>query len=384
MECSLVSVLGILLVFPLFHNLVTVSGQNIPAVGLFTFGDSSFDAGNKKFLTSASLPQNFWPYGKSRDDPKGKFSDGKIVPDFIAKFMGIPHDLPPALKPGADVSRGASFAVGSASIVGSPRDSLTLNQQVRKFNQMISNWKVDYIQKSVFMISIGMEDYYNFTKNNPNAEVSAQQAFVTSVTNRLKSDINLLYSSGASKFVVQLLAPLGCLPIARQEFKTGNDCYEKLNDLAKQHNAKIGTMLNEMAETKPDFQFTVFDFYNVILRRTQRNMNYRFSVTNISCCGVGTHNAYGCGLPNVHSKLCEYQRSYLYFDARHNTEKAQEAFAHLIFGADPNVIQPMNVRELIVYPVNEPMREFWEDPMEEKLSLVDDVDVDPSGSIYLV
>lgn len=39
--------------------------------------------------------------------------------------MGIPHDLPPALKPGADVSRGASFAVGSASIIGSPKDSVS-------------------------------------------------------------------------------------------------------------------------------------------------------------------------------------------------------------------------------------------------------------------
>lgn len=82
---SLMSVLGIFLVYTLFHNIVTVSGQNLPAVGLFTFGDSSFDAGNKKFLTRASLPQYFWPYGKSRDHPKGKFSDGKIVPDFIGK-----------------------------------------------------------------------------------------------------------------------------------------------------------------------------------------------------------------------------------------------------------------------------------------------------------
>lgn len=38
--------------------------------------------------------------------------------------MGIPHDIPPAFKPGADVSRGASFAVGSASILGSPKESV--------------------------------------------------------------------------------------------------------------------------------------------------------------------------------------------------------------------------------------------------------------------
>lgn len=85
----------------------------------------------------------------------------------------------------------------------------------------------------------------------------------------------MLYSFGASKFVVYTLPPLGCLPIVRQDFNTGNDCYEKLNDLAKLHNAKIGPMLNDLATAKPGFQFTVFDFYNVILRRTQRNMNFR-------------------------------------------------------------------------------------------------------------
>lgn len=86
-NCGLVSVLGILLSFTLVHNMGIVSGQNIPSVALFAFGDSNFDAGNRKYLTSATLAQNFWPYGKSRDDPNGKFSDGKIAPDFIGKLI---------------------------------------------------------------------------------------------------------------------------------------------------------------------------------------------------------------------------------------------------------------------------------------------------------
>lgn len=138
-----------------------------------------------------------------------------------------------------------------------------------------SNWNDDFVKKSLFMIYIGANDYLNFTKNNPIADASAQQAFVTSVTNKLKNDISLLYASGASKFVIQTLAPLGCLPIVRQDYNTGMDqCHETLNNLAKQHNDKIGPMLNEMARTAPGFQFTVFDFYNVILRRTQRSLNY--------------------------------------------------------------------------------------------------------------
>ncbi|KAG7649554.1 putative GDSL lipase/esterase, SGNH hydrolase superfamily [Arabidopsis thaliana] len=366
-NCNLVSVLCVILVLTLFHNPITVAGQNSPVVALFTFGDSNFDAGNKQTLTKTLVAQGFWPYGKSRDDPNGKFSDGLITPDFLAKFMKIPLAIAPALQPNVNVSRGASFAVEGATLLGAPVESMTLNQQVKKFNQMkAANWNDDFVAKSVFMIYIGANDYLNFTKNNPTADASAQQAFVTSVTNKLKSDISALYSSGASKFVIQTLAPLGCLPIVRQEYNTGMDqCYEKLNDLAKQHNEKIGPMLNEMARNSPasaPFQFTVFDFYNAVLTRTQRNQNFRFFVTNASCCGVGSHDAYGCGLPNVHSKLCEYQRSFLFFDGRHNSEKAQEMFAHLLFGADTNVVQPMNVRELTVYPVDEPMREFWVPP----------------------
>ncbi|KAL0719486.1 hypothetical protein Bca4012_068810 [Brassica carinata] len=367
-KCSSVSVMGALLVLTIFHDPINnvYAGQGVPNVGLFTFGDSYYDAGNKVFLsTKQNPPQTMWPYGKSLDDPNGKFSDGNIVPDFIGDFMSIPNGIPPALKPGVNFSRGASFAVADASILGAPAESMTLYQQVNKFRSMLSHWTDDYIEKSLFMIYIGTEDYLNFTKTNPTADASAQQAFVILVTTKLKNDINLLYTLGASKFMIQLLAPLGCLPIIRQEYNTGNDCYEPLNDLAKQHNEKIGLMLNEFAK-KPSggFQFTVFDYYNAVLRRTRRSINYRFYVTNSSCCGVGTHNAYGCGKVNVHSKLCEYQRSYFFFDGRHNTEKAQEEIAHLMYGADPNVVQPMTVRELIVFPVKENMREFWESNMQ--------------------
>ncbi|KFK38778.1 hypothetical protein AALP_AA3G159100 [Arabis alpina] len=363
-KCDLVSVLGVLLVLIIFHTpIIVFAGEGVPNVALFTFGDSNYDAGNKVFLMTAALkypPQTLWPYGKSRDDPNGKFSDGYIVPDFIADFMAIPGGVPPALKPDANFSRGASFAVAGGSILGSAVESMTLNQQVVRFRSMKSKWTDDYIEKSLFMIYIGTEDYLNFTKTNPTADASAQQAFVTSVTNQLKNDIGLLYGLRGSKFVVQMLPPLGCLPIVRQDYKTGNECYEPLNELAKQHNAKIGPMLNQFAQTSSGFQFTVFDFYSAVIRRIQRPFNYRFFVANASCCGVGTHNAYGCGMSNVHSKLCEYQRSYFFFDGRHNTEKAQEELAHLLYGADPNVVQPMTIRELITFPTGANMREYWE------------------------
>ena len=51
-----------------------------------------------------------------------------------AQFMGIPHDLPPAFKPGADVSRVASFAVDYASILGN--GTRTPKNSVSKLNYL--------------------------------------------------------------------------------------------------------------------------------------------------------------------------------------------------------------------------------------------------------
>lgn len=79
---NLVTHFGALLLLTIFHNPVIVAtdrGEGMPAVGLFTFGDSYFDAGNKLFLSqNQNPPQSKWPYGKSRDDPNDKFSDGHV------------------------------------------------------------------------------------------------------------------------------------------------------------------------------------------------------------------------------------------------------------------------------------------------------------------
>jgi len=51
-NCNLVILLGVLLVLTLFHDPIIVAalgGESNPAVGLFTFGDSYFDGGNKMF-----------------------------------------------------------------------------------------------------------------------------------------------------------------------------------------------------------------------------------------------------------------------------------------------------------------------------------------------
>ena len=54
---------------------------------LFIFGDSLFDAGNNNYINTSSNNQaNYAPYGENFFKyPSGRFSDGRIIPDFIGK-----------------------------------------------------------------------------------------------------------------------------------------------------------------------------------------------------------------------------------------------------------------------------------------------------------
>jgi hypothetical protein len=55
---------------------------------LFIFGDSLYDSGNNNYInTTTGLQANFEPYGETFFKyPTGRFSDGRVVSDFIGKI----------------------------------------------------------------------------------------------------------------------------------------------------------------------------------------------------------------------------------------------------------------------------------------------------------
>lgn len=57
-------------------------------IALFIFGDSFLDAGNNNYINTTTLDQaNFLPYGETYFKfPTGRFSDGRLVSDFIGNI----------------------------------------------------------------------------------------------------------------------------------------------------------------------------------------------------------------------------------------------------------------------------------------------------------
>lgn len=73
----------------------TKSGHSSKHVAFFIFGDSFLDSGNNNYINTTTLDQaNFWPYGETYFKfPTGRFSDGRLISDFIGKLYRFAYLL---------------------------------------------------------------------------------------------------------------------------------------------------------------------------------------------------------------------------------------------------------------------------------------------------
>ncbi|KAK1576834.1 hypothetical protein Q3G72_016841 [Acer saccharum] len=83
----------------------------------FIFGDSLYDPGNNQYVSQGYIPAYHKPYGTTFfNHSTGRFSDGRVVPDFIAANLNLPF-IPPYLEPGANFTNGASFASAGGGVL---------------------------------------------------------------------------------------------------------------------------------------------------------------------------------------------------------------------------------------------------------------------------
>ena len=92
-----------LLLFPMSSLSKTQNPENqaveVAAAALFIFGDSFFDFDNNNYINTTTLDQaNFWLYGETYFKfPTGRFSDGRLISDFISQIWK-PFVQLPAMK----------------------------------------------------------------------------------------------------------------------------------------------------------------------------------------------------------------------------------------------------------------------------------------------
>ncbi|PQP99652.1 esterase-like [Prunus yedoensis var. nudiflora] len=237
---------------------------------IFNFGDSNSDTGG----LSSSLYQAPPPYGETYfHKPAGRFSDGRLIIDFLAKSLGHPYLSAYLDSLGTNFSCGANFAT-AASTIRLPDPIIPaggfspfyLNIQYMQFMQLKSRSqhirhrgglfaslmpKEEYFSKALYTFDIGQNDLgEGFFDNQTIQEVNASVP-----------------------------------DIMTQKDEVG--CAKSYNEVAQHFNHKLREAIVQLRKDLPLATFTYVDIYSVKYSLYKEPKRYGFELPLVACCGYG-------------------------------------------------------------------------------------------------
>ncbi|XP_050232249.1 GDSL esterase/lipase 5-like [Mercurialis annua] len=340
----------------LISNSTTIKENDVTP--LFLFGDSYFDAGNNNYLKIAAGKANFPPYGESFfKHPTGRFSNGRIIPDFIAEYLKLPLILPYLQHENEEYRYGVNFASGGAGALVQTYQGLVIDLKTqlgyfknvkKKLRKKIGNTEREkLLSKAIYLFNIGLNDY-----GAPKIldEDYNNKQFVGIVIGNLTSVVKEIYKNEGRKFGFLNVMDLGFLPSVRaleQTNSTPIGFKEQATILAQLHNKALPKVLKGLKKELGEFKYFIFDLYTTASERINNPFKYGFKETKAACCGSGPFRGIGqCGLVKEY-ELCENPNEYLFFDGSHPTENFSNQIAKLMWSGNSKVISPCNLETLL-------------------------------------
>uniref|UniRef100_A0ACD5VQ05 Uncharacterized protein n=1 Tax=Avena sativa TaxID=4498 RepID=A0ACD5VQ05_AVESA len=264
---------------------------------VFSFGDSLADTGNYGFVypNDTSTPALNLPYGETFfNRSTGRFSNGRLIIDFIAEALELPFVRPYWSGQSAeDFARGANFAVGGATALspdffienGAPLpnpDTVHLDMEMDWFPRPAQvaphqgfRWYVsctNMMSKSLFLVGeIGGNDY-----NGPllsGVPFEKIRTLTPSVVAKISSTITELIALGAKTLLVPGNLPIGCIPgylmtfnsdkVEDYEPETG--CIHWMNEFSQYHNKLLVDELEKLRKLHPGVAIIYADYYGAAM-----------------------------------------------------------------------------------------------------------------------
>ncbi|WOL07324.1 GDSL esterase/lipase EXL3-like [Canna indica] len=327
--------------------MATSTIPKIPA--LIVFGDSIVDPGNNDVLNTI-IKCDFPPYGQDFIDhmPTGRFSNGLIPSDLIAKKLGVKDLLPPYL--GVDLSpeeilTGVSFASGATGYdpltpkivsVISMEDELKMFAEYKERLYAVAGEErgQEIISQAMYVICAGTDDiantYFTTPFRKPHYDVSSYVEFLIS---KASDFIKQLYDMGARRIGFVGLPPIGCVPsqrtlgggIERECEETRNQAAQIFNSRIQQEIKRLGRELNKQLS-----RIFYIDIYDILLDIIQRPDYYGFKQSTRGCCGTGKLEVtLLCNSKTA--TICDDVTEYVFWDSYHPTEKAYRIIVDYIY-----------------------------------------------------
>ncbi|KAL8099187.1 GDSL esterase/lipase 7-like [Apium graveolens] len=331
------------------------------APALFVMGDSLFDSGNNNLLPTLAKA-NFLPYGHNfARGSTGRFTNGRTVADFIAEFLGLPYS-PPYISSLRKSSTITGFNYASATCGILPETGLyigkclNLGDQINLFERTVnvnlarqfeSSTKMkDYLSKSIFVISIGSNDYIN-NYLQPNIYASSlsysPQSFAKLLNDALFQHFQKLYKLGARKVVIFELGPIGCIPSVTRQYKHSGKCVEEINQLVNLFNNQLRTTLTTLTSTLKGSAFVLGHLNGLGYDAIINSNAYGLTDSSNPCCITWQNGTSGC-IPG--SLPCRDADKHYFWDGFHLTEAIYFVLGKQCINDNKYCI-PMSIKQLV-------------------------------------
>ncbi|KDP42724.1 hypothetical protein JCGZ_23664 [Jatropha curcas] len=301
---------------------------------LFVFGDSYVDTGNNMKALASSWQE---PYGITYPGkPTGRYSNGRVFTDFLARFLGIRSPIPFKFRKYAmdRLIFGANFAYGGTGVFDTVFPEPNMTTQIDFFQQLINEkiYSQRDLNNSLAILSLAGNDYSTYLIDH-GGNTDGIMDFINKVVDQLALNMKRIYELGVRRVAVNELAPLGCLPQSTMDgsFK---ECDETRNGLVSYHNMVLETLvaklnnetnakLNQTANRDAFVTLDLYVAFKNVLNGEQPAGTTKFATPLIPCC-KGTNSTYSCGDVVDGKKMytiCDNPDAAFFWDYVHPTQE---------------------------------------------------------------
>ncbi|KAJ4850272.1 hypothetical protein Tsubulata_015885, partial [Turnera subulata] len=266
---------------------------------ILVFGDSTVDTGNNNYLNTA-FKGNHQPYGQDFPNhiPTGRFSNGKLLPDFAASFLGIKDTVPPFLDPALsddDIRNGVCFASagsGYDNLTAAAAGIMSISKQLEMFRNYITRLKG----------IVGEEE-----------------------GSRIIEGAFIIVSAGTNDIIDNYYDA----PTRRQQFNNIGGYHDFLlnilqnsvkNTDSQSYNEKLKGLITNLQKSLPGSRIVYANIYDPLMGMINHPQNYGFTEVHRGCCGTGLVEL--ATLCHSATPTCGRASQFLFWDAIHPTEAA--------------------------------------------------------------
>ncbi|XP_051130174.1 GDSL esterase/lipase At5g03610-like [Andrographis paniculata] len=329
--CCLLFLLLIISISPGYLE-ASSSSSSSPKL-LFVFGDSYADTGNLRKSLGNSWKD---PYGTTfPGKPAGRFSDGRVLSDYLAKFLGLSSPFPytwmKLAGDGKKLRAGMNFAYGGSGVFDTYAKLPNMTTQIDFFDNLIATsfYTKHDVYSSLVLVCLSGNDYGAFIAKG--GAVEDIEKFIPLVIDQLVANLKRISRLGASKVVVTTLQPMGCLPRTTRR-SSYQKCNTTENMATSYHNLLLQQAvagLNNISKSPSFFVMDLYRSFTAVLDPNQDSPGDSKFQSLLKPCCIGVNDEHSCGSVDDNGKklytVCSDPRSAFFWDEVHPTEAGWRA-----------------------------------------------------------